>query len=273
MALQPNKMTGKAVADIDALYFLKHEAGEEPVVLDTLDSEDWFPVLTLRGTVTASQDAPSLDEIHVDQFDAAIGITTEPGQFSFEAQLPSMMREDIENWLGEDLEVTDKQIDGRQVIGFNLSGKLDDTAVLIKTDTGDTILFSHVQLSLSFSKEDKVFIFRVAGQVLAASNPANKMIYIAHEKYVEAPTGVTLNKSTLSLAVGANETLTATVAPEGASQKVIWTSSDSTKATVDSNGKVTAVATASGAAAPKIRATAKDDETVYAECTVTVTAS
>ena len=56
-------------------------------------------------------------------------------------------------------------------------------------------------------------------------------------------TGVTLNKSTLSLNVGASETLTATVAPADASNKnVTWASSNTTIATVDASGKVTGLA-------------------------------
>ena len=55
-------------------------------------------------------------------------------------------------------------------------------------------------------------------------------------------TGVTLNKTSTSLYVGNTETLTATVAPDNATNKdVIWTSSDSAVATVDQNGVVTAV--------------------------------
>ncbi len=55
-------------------------------------------------------------------------------------------------------------------------------------------------------------------------------------------TGVTLNKTTLTIAVGNNETLTATISPATASNKnVTWTSSDATVATVDASGKVTGV--------------------------------
>ena len=54
-------------------------------------------------------------------------------------------------------------------------------------------------------------------------------------------TGVTLNKSTLSIQVGGSETLTATVAPKDASnKKVTWKSSNEAVATV-ANGKVTGV--------------------------------
>ena len=56
-------------------------------------------------------------------------------------------------------------------------------------------------------------------------------------------TGVTLNKTTLTLSKGASATLTATVAPTNATnKKVTWTSSDPAVATVDASGKVTGVA-------------------------------
>jgi uncharacterized protein YjdB len=57
-----------------------------------------------------------------------------------------------------------------------------------------------------------------------------------------AVTGVTLNKTATSINMAATETLTASVAPSGAPQAVVWSSSDSSIATVDANtGLVTAV--------------------------------
>lgn len=57
-----------------------------------------------------------------------------------------------------------------------------------------------------------------------------------------AVTGVTLNKTTLSLAVGANETLTATVAPADATDKSgSFSSTDPSIATVNAQGKVVGV--------------------------------
>ena len=57
-----------------------------------------------------------------------------------------------------------------------------------------------------------------------------------------AVTGVTLNKTTLTLETGASETLTATITPADATnQKVSWKSSKEAVATVDANGKVTGV--------------------------------
>lgn len=193
MALAQNKTTGKAVADIKALYFYNHaNVGEPTINGSTLESTDWFPVLTLRGTVTASQDAPSIEKINVDQFDAAIGISTEAGDFNFEAQLPSMNYADVAEWLGANkiqevlgTGTSPLTVDGKQLLGFDLDGSLYDMSVLIKTRTNDVIIFPRVQVAFSFSKEDKVFLFRVSGQVLAPTNQANKMIYIATQTVAE----------------------------------------------------------------------------------------
>ena len=79
-------------------------------------------------------------------------------------------------------------------------------------------------------------------------------------------TGVTLDKTTLSLTEGESATLTATVEPENATDKaIVWTSSDNAVATVE-NGVVTAVK----AGTSTITAACGSAK---AECTVTVTAA
>ncbi len=66
--------------------------------------------------------------------------------------------------------------------------------------------------------------------------------YVTLDAYVE-PTGVSLDQSAITLAVSADQTLVATVSPSNASNKnVTWQSSNTDVATVDANGKVTAVA-------------------------------
>ena len=80
-------------------------------------------------------------------------------------------------------------------------------------------------------------------------------------------TSLSLDKDTLRLAVGAFDTLTASVLPEDATDKaIIWTSSDPAVATVDENGVVKAIAKGTDT----ITATAADDRDVEAACTVTV---
>lgn len=86
--------------------------------------------------------------------------------------------------------------------------------------------------------------------------------------------GMTLNKDTLTLAVGDSETLTATVTPDGADDKTVKWSSDKTSiATVDQTGKVTAVAVGEAVITATTNGKDKDGNAVTAECKVTVTAA
>ena len=80
-------------------------------------------------------------------------------------------------------------------------------------------------------------------------------------------TGVTLDKSTLSLEEGTTGNLVATVAPSTASDKTVtFASSDAEVATVDNTGKVTAVKAGNA----DITVTTKDGNKT-AKCTLTVT--
>ena len=82
-------------------------------------------------------------------------------------------------------------------------------------------------------------------------------------------TSITLNKTETSIKVGSTETLSVTaVAPDNATDKTYtWKTSDASKATVDQDGKVTAVA----AGTVTIYAEANDGSGVKGNCTVTVT--
>ncbi len=80
--------------------------------------------------------------------------------------------------------------------------------------------------------------------------------------------GVTMNRALTVMLVGQNETLIATVSPDDATNKnLIWTSSNPSLITVDSNGKVTAVGV--GVAAT-VKATTEDGGFV-ASCSVRAT--
>ena len=81
---------------------------------------------------------------------------------------------------------------------------------------------------------------------------------------VSEPTSVSLNKTSLTLDVGKSYTLTKTVSPSNAATSYTWSSSNTSVATVDGNGKVTAKA--SGTAT----ITVKTSNGKTANCKVTV---
>jgi len=81
---------------------------------------------------------------------------------------------------------------------------------------------------------------------------------------VVAVSSVSLDKTSLSLTEGESATLAATVKPDNATNKTVsWSSSNASVATVDANGKVTAVAEGTATITAKA-----GDKT--ATCTVTV---
>ena len=81
-------------------------------------------------------------------------------------------------------------------------------------------------------------------------------------------TGVKLDKPSLTLQETGSDTLTVTVEPDNATNKnVNWESSDTSIATVDASGKVTAISAGSAT----ITATGADGSEVSASCSVTVT--
>ena len=90
-----------------------------------------------------------------------------------------------------------------------------------------------------------------------------------YKKASHPVTGVSLNKSATTLEVGDEEILTATISPSNADNKnVSWSSDDEDVATVNSNGKITAVA----AGTANITVTTEDGSKT-ATCAVTVTAA
>ena len=123
-------------------------------------------------------------------------------------------------------------------------------------------------------------VFSIMSSVLALSLFAWIVVGCGTEEPIPTPTpdptpkpttvpvtGVSLDKTVLSLVEGASEALTATVSPENASNKSIsWKSSATDVATVDDSGKVTAVKEGSAT----VTVTTADGSKT-ATCSVTVT--
>ena len=159
-------------------------------------------------------------------------------------------------------------------IGYNAAGTKTGQVSIYLCNGPDNIVMDWTKWDLSSLGKVNSVMFNVTGSSdngYGFSQPA----YFAYDDVAvrfekagaDVPaTGVTLDKTELSLTEGESATLTATVEPENATDKaIVWTSSDNAVATVE-NGVVTAVK-AGTATITAACGSAK------AECTVTVTAA
>lgn len=113
----------------------------------------------------------------------------------------------------------------------------------------------------SLTIKDGITLTVDGGELTGNNIPPDGVVYKVTE--------VKLDENSLTLDVGKSETLTATITPDNATNKAVeWKSDDTSVATVDENGKVTAVAQGS----TTITATAADGSGKSAECSVTVNA-
>ena len=159
-------------------------------------------------------------------------------------------------------------------IGYNAAGTKTGQVSIYLCNGPDNIVMDWTKWDLSSLGKVNSVMFNVTGSSdngYGFSQPA----YFAYDDVAvrfekagaDVPaTGVTLDKTELSLTEGESATLTATVEPENATDKaIVWTSSDNAVATVE-NGVVTAVK-AGTATITAACGSAK------AECTVTVSAA
>ena len=114
----------------------------------------------------------------------------------------------------------------------------------------------------AFRQCKKLTISGYLGTVAETYAKENGFKFIALD--VLEPTSISLNKTSLTLDVGKSYTLTKTVSPSNAVTSYTWSSSNTSVATVDKNGKVTAKA--SGTAT----ITVKTSNGKTANCKVTV---
>ena len=143
------------------------------------------------------------------------------------------------------------------------------TATITPTDADDKDITWSTSNAAVASVENGVITAVAEGSATIAASAGGKSASckVTVQRKVIPVTSVTLSKTTLSIGKGQSETLTATVAPDNATNKTVtWSTSDTQVATVDQNGKVTAVD--GGTATIKAACGEKS-----AECAITVTVS
>ena len=102
---------------------------------------------------------------------------------------------------------------------------------------------------------------------LGANNSSSVSHYITVEYYTTTVSQVNLNTQNITLATGAYQSLTATVIPHDANQRVEWISNNPNVATVSNSGLIQGIA----GGETTITARSVYDNSKYATCTVTVT--
>ena len=204
-------------------------------------------------------------------YKVSIGAVTDMGGLEFKLDIPSGLTID----------------DGSISIPDGLETTIDsDGAIIVPTSsnsyywcysaqlTGYTGISDLVILTFSCKVDDGITGTKTVSikDVILIDQSVNDMDFSVTGSDVNvtpAPkpaTGISLNKSTLELTMGENETLVATVEPADTTDTVVWTSSKESVATVDNTGKVTAVAP--GTATITAKAGGFSDT-----CTVTVNAA
>lgn len=127
---------------------------------------------------------------------------------------------------------------------------------------GQTLAYEKTDLSMDFHK----VVVTAKGVIDIDAIDIDSNGYIVDSSAIQS-TGISLDKTSLDMNVGDDNTLTPTIVPNNATNKTVkWTSSDSSIATVDDNGKVTAVKGGS----VTITATTTDGGNQSAACTINV---
>lgn len=157
--------------------------------------------------------------------------------------------------------------------------KMDDIALETNGHTSETVAYTlepadTTEDDVTLSVADESIAKLEGNKLVAVSDGATKITATSGIVKTSAKVTVTtkveqitLNKTEGVLTVGNSVTVTATVTPDNATNTTInWTSSDEKVATVDSNGKVTAVAAGNAT----IKATSESDGDVSADYALTV---
>ena len=157
--------------------------------------------------------------------------------------------------------------------------KMNDIALETNGHTSETVAYTlepadTTEDDVTLSVADESIAKLEGNKLVAVSDGATKITATSGIVKTSAKVTVTtkveqivLNKTEGVLTVGNSVTVTATVTPDNATNTTInWTSSDEKVATVDSNGKVTAVAAGNAT----IKATSESDGDVSADYALTV---
>src|SRR5699024_5003512 len=196
----------------------RQEDGKAKVTIDGLEANTDYPAETYQ--VSFSNENGESEKVDVPSFKtkpiAVTGVTIEPKTVSVDVDATTKLNSTV-----APSTATNKAV----------SYKSSDEAVATVSSNGTVTGVAEGDATITVTTKDGSKTAKCELTVTAKQIPV---------------TGVTLDKSTLSLEEGATATLIATIEPSNASYKAVsFTSSDDAIATVDNDGLVTAVAAGS----------------------------
>ncbi|WP_210123493.1 Ig-like domain-containing protein [Staphylococcus sp. GDX8P106P-2] len=221
------------------------------------------------GTAERGEDGKA--KVTVDGLNANTEYTTGTYQVSFENENDESEKVDVPSFKTKPIAVTGVTIAPKTAsVDVDATTKLNST-VAPSTATNKAVSYKSSDNAVATVSSNGTVTGIAEGEVTitVTTQDGNKSdtATVTVKKAVVNVTGVTLDKTTLSLQEGATGNLVATVAPSTATDKTVtFASSDEAIATVDNKGKVTAVKPGDA----DITVTTKDGSKT-AKCTLTVT--
>ena len=205
------------------------------------DAKSWISVLTNTQTKALVDDMVSLaiaQNATYDDREASVTIKQVDGALASTVKIKQAYGEGL---VVEKIEYEIDRMGGTLEVGVkaNVEYEVSTEATWIHYLQTKALTNSMVVLTID---ENETYSPRESQVIISQKNGSLKQNITVKQAGRVAVSSISLNKSKLLLKEGHSETLIATVQPDDATNKtVVWSTSDSSIATTDKNGKITAV--------------------------------
>jgi RHS repeat-associated protein len=213
---------------------------------------------------------------------ASMSVVSDAGMSGNHALKVDLIEPNVENWKIQLIHHLNFRLESDKTYRVNFKAKSAGSREMVVSLFGNVNFYNYAYETVALTTSPQSYSFEyTCNESLAATEPSFSLkfylaeasndvwlddVSITHVTNMTSVTSMSLNQSSLSLAVGGSATITASVLPEEATNKQIkWSTSNSNIAAVSSAGVVKAVAT--GSATITARA---DDGGLTASATVTV---
>jgi uncharacterized protein YjdB len=239
-----------------------------------------YKITNLSAQISNAQFAPtSTDDIQQFTGNATYTLTV-PLSFGWQSLPPMVISMKVSGGYSSKGTISgsvDSTDQGKNATGISLSesqltlekGAIETLAASVSPeDATDSLSWVATNPNVCSVDNTGTIIAKSVGQsTIVATAVSGNAVAQCNVTVINAVTGISLNKSNLTLVKGSSETLYATITPADATNKSgMWASSDASVCTVDQSGNVLAV----NAGTAVVSATTQDGSYV-AQCTVTVT--